>query len=44
MADPTYHACGCGGTRVIIPARPGVEAKTEHRDAEGNLASCPGAS
>ncbi|QNT96769.1 hypothetical protein HEP81_06534 [Streptomyces griseofuscus] len=41
MSDPTYHACACGGTLVVIPARSGVDAKTTHRDADGNEAPCP---
>ncbi|MEU2584500.1 hypothetical protein ABZ612_16390 [Streptomyces avermitilis] len=39
----TYQACGCGGTVVTIPARPGTEAKREHLDASGQPAPCPNA-
>ncbi|MEU0253298.1 hypothetical protein ABZ299_12480 [Streptomyces sp. NPDC006184] len=41
MSDPTYHACACGGTLVVIPARPGIEAKSFHHDAAGNEVPCP---
>jgi hypothetical protein len=44
VSSPTYQACACGGTVVVIPARPGAAAETEHRDAEGNVVSCPNAS
>ncbi|WP_177235652.1 hypothetical protein [Streptomyces sp. MUSC 14] len=37
----TVEACGCGGYRVITPARPGTEPKTVHHDADGNEAPCP---
>ncbi|GHA64160.1 hypothetical protein GCM10010330_16220 [Streptomyces tendae] len=39
----TYEACGCGGTVVVSPARPGTEAKREHLDANGQSAICPAA-
>ncbi|QJS13204.1 hypothetical protein HKX69_29960 [Streptomyces argyrophyllae] len=37
----TVEACGCGGYRVVTPARPGVEPKTVHHDADGTEAPCP---
>lgn len=43
MSSPIYEACSCGGTVAITPARPGVAAKREHRDASGQPAPCPAA-
>ncbi|MEU5112033.1 hypothetical protein AB0G64_11070 [Streptomyces longwoodensis] len=37
----TYEACGCGGTIVVTPARPGVEAHREHLNESGQPAACP---
>ncbi|MFJ8192805.1 hypothetical protein ACIQ8D_24040 [Streptomyces sp. NPDC096094] len=37
----TYEVCGCGGTVVVTPTRPGVEPKREHRDESGKPTVCP---
>ncbi|WP_157874968.1 hypothetical protein [Streptomyces resistomycificus] len=36
-----FQACGCGGTLIATPARPGAEAKTHHLDLEGIAVPCP---
>lgn len=37
----TYEACPCGGTIVVTPARPGIEQKREHLNADNEPAPCP---
>ncbi|MCT9010009.1 hypothetical protein [Streptomyces rhizosphaerihabitans] len=34
------QACACGGYFISTPARPGVEGKSVHHDADGNEATC----
>jgi hypothetical protein len=41
MSSPIYEACGCGGMVAVTAARPGIEAKREHRDESGHPAPCP---